>query len=55
MPATTLTPIGILLPKTGDNDLWSGQSKVSADFMVDRLAAMVPQWKQRCAPHALVG
>ncbi|MCU7909491.1 MAG: hypothetical protein KZQ71_13385 [Candidatus Thiodiazotropha sp. (ex Lucinoma aequizonata)] len=36
-PEATLTPFGILLPKTGDNHLWFSQSKVTVDFMVDRL------------------
>ncbi|MCU7911529.1 MAG: hypothetical protein KZQ63_05175, partial [Candidatus Thiodiazotropha sp. (ex Lucinoma aequizonata)] len=28
-PEATLTPFGILLPKTGDNHLWFSQSKVT--------------------------
>lgn len=51
---TTLTPFGILLPETGENHLWFSQSKVTADFMADRLEEMVPQWKQRFALHRLV-
>ncbi|MCU7882067.1 MAG: hypothetical protein KZQ66_08100 [Candidatus Thiodiazotropha sp. (ex Lucinoma aequizonata)] len=42
-PEATLTPFGILLSKTGDNYLWFSQSKVTADFMVDRLEEMMPQ------------
>ncbi|MCU7909180.1 MAG: hypothetical protein KZQ71_11540 [Candidatus Thiodiazotropha sp. (ex Lucinoma aequizonata)] len=53
-PEATLTPFGILLPKTGDNHLWFSQSKVTADFMVDRLEEMMPQWKKRFALHTLV-
>ncbi|MCU7879901.1 MAG: hypothetical protein KZQ60_04585 [Candidatus Thiodiazotropha sp. (ex Lucinoma aequizonata)] len=53
-PGATLTPFGILLPKTGDNHLWFSQSKVTADFMVDRLEEMMPQWKKRFALHTLV-
>ena len=53
-PETTLTSFGILLPTTGDNPLWFGQSKVTADFMMDRLEEMVPRWKQRFAVHTLV-
>ena len=53
-PETTLTPFGILLPQTGDNHLWFSQSKVTADFMVDRLEEMVPRWKQRFGLRTLV-
>ncbi|MCU7880465.1 MAG: hypothetical protein KZQ60_07975, partial [Candidatus Thiodiazotropha sp. (ex Lucinoma aequizonata)] len=53
-PETTVTPFGILLPKTGDNHLWFSQSKVTADFMVNRLEEMMPQWKKRFALHTLV-
>ncbi|MCU7879343.1 MAG: hypothetical protein KZQ60_01245 [Candidatus Thiodiazotropha sp. (ex Lucinoma aequizonata)] len=53
-PEATLTPFGILLPKTGDNHLWFSQSKVTADFMVDRLEEMMSQWKKRFALHTLV-
>ena len=53
-PKTTLTPFGILLPRTGDNYLWFSQSKVTADFMVDRIEEMVPQWKQGFDLHTLV-
>jgi hypothetical protein len=51
---TTLTPFGILLPTTGDNHLWFSQSKVTADFMVDRLKEQLPHWKQRFQLHTLV-
>lgn len=53
-PDATLIPFGILLPQTGDNHLWFGQSKVTADFMVDRLGEMVPRWKQCFGLHTLV-
>ncbi len=53
-PKTTLIPFGILLPQTGDNHLWFGQGKVTADFMVDRIEEMVPQWKQSFDLHTLV-
>lgn len=53
-PETALTPFGILLPQTGDNHLWFSPSKVTADFMVDRLEEKVPQWKQRFGLHTLV-
>jgi hypothetical protein len=53
-PETTLTPFGILLPQTGDNHLWFSQSKVTADFMVDRLEEMVPRWKEEFDLQTLV-
>lgn len=53
-PWTTLTPFGILLPETGENHLWFTESKVTADFMVDRLQEMVPQWRRRLDFHTLV-
>ena len=52
--ATKLTPFGILLPATGDTHLWFSQGKVTADFMVDRLAEMVHRWKQQFGLHTLV-
>ncbi|MCU7881948.1 MAG: transposase [Candidatus Thiodiazotropha sp. (ex Lucinoma aequizonata)] len=42
------------MPKTGDNHLCFSQSKVTADFMVDRLEEMMPQWKKRFALHTLL-
>lgn len=53
-PQTTLTPFGILLPQTGDNHLWFGRSKVTADFVVDQLEEMVPKWKKRFGLRTLV-
>jgi hypothetical protein len=53
-PETTLTPFGILLPQTGVNHLWFSQSKVTADFMVDRLEEIVPRWKEAFNLHTLV-
>ncbi len=53
-PETTFTPFGILLPQTGDTHLWFSQSKVTADFMVDRLEEKVPQWKERFGLQTLV-
>jgi len=53
-PADTLTPFGILLPATGDNHLWFSSSKVTADFMVDRIGEMIPIWKKRFGLHTLV-
>ena len=51
---TTLTPFGTLLPQSADNHLWFSQSKVTADFMVDRLEEMLPQWQQDRGLHTLV-
>jgi len=53
-PDTTFTPFGIVLPQTGDTHLWFSESKVTADFMVDRLEEKVPQWKQRFGLQTLV-
>jgi len=53
-PEATFTPFGILLPQTGDSHLWFGKGKVTADFMVDRLEEMMPQWKQCFGIHTLV-
>lgn len=53
-PEATLTPFGILLPQTGDHHLWFSESKVTADFMVDRLEEMLPRWKQRFDFHTLL-
>lgn len=46
-PESTLTPFGILLPQTGESHLWFSSSKITADFMVDRIEEMLPRWKQR--------
>ncbi len=53
-PESTLTPFGVLLPQTGENHLWFSPSKITADFMADRLEEMVPRWKQRFGIHTLV-
>ncbi len=53
-PKSTLTPFGILLPQTGENHLWFSPSKITADFMADRLEEIVPRWKQRFGIHTLV-
>ena len=34
--------------------MWFSQSKVTADFMVDRLEEKLPQWKQDFSLHTLV-
>lgn len=53
-PETTLTPFGILLPATGTSHLWFSYSKVTADFIVDRLQEMIPKWRKRFSFHTLV-
>ena len=53
-PDATLVPFGVLMPQTGDNHLWFSESKVTADFMIDRLDEMIPRWKQRFGFHTLV-
>lgn len=53
-PDETLTPFGILLPKTGKTYLWFTSGKVTADFMVDRMDEMLPKWKQSFGFKVLV-
>jgi transposase len=53
-PDATLTPFGILLPQSGASHLWFTESKVTADFMADRLEEMVPTWKKNSRIHTLV-
>ncbi len=53
-PSDKLTPFGILLPETGKSYLWFSDSKVSADFMVDRLEEIWPKLDEEFAPHTLV-
>lgn len=53
-PATTLTPLAILLPASGENHLWFTEGKVTADFMTDRIAEMLPRWKKRFDLQTLV-
>lgn len=44
----TLVPFGIFLPETKENFMWFSTSKVTADFMVDRLDELLPSLKERC-------
>ena len=44
---TALTPFGILLPESGESHLWFSEGKITADFMVDRLAEMMPRWQKK--------
>jgi hypothetical protein len=50
----SLTPFGVLLPKSGRNHLWFTESRVTADFMADRLNEMIPLWKAQDKLHKLV-
>lgn len=43
-----LTPFGIFLPETKENFFWMATSKVTADFMVDRLDEIYPKLLERC-------
>ena len=49
-----LTPFGILLPKSGQSHLWFSESRVTADFMADRLEEMLPAWIAQFNLHKLV-
>ena len=49
-----LTPFGLFLPETGKSYLWFTPSKVTADFMVDRLEEIWPTFKAQYNPHKLV-
>jgi len=53
-PDEKLTPFGILLPQSGESYLWFATSKVTADFMVDRLEEVWPKLKDQYRPHTLV-
>ncbi len=43
-----LTPFGIILPETKETFFWMAMSKVTADFMVDRLEELYPKLLERC-------
>lgn len=49
-----LTPFGILLPQSAENHLWFTETRVTADFMADRLDEMLPRWKERYTLRTLV-
>ena len=50
-----LTPFGIYLPETRENFLSFSTSKVTADYMADRLEELWPELLQRCPQmHTLV-
>ena len=44
-----LTPFGVFLPETKENFFWMATSKVTADFMVDRLEELFPKLLERCS------
>ena len=47
-PDEKVTPFGILLPETKETFIWMATSKVTADFMVDRLEEVLPDLRERC-------
>lgn len=47
-PAAKLTPFGIVLPQTKETFFWMATSKVTADFMADRLQELLPKLLERC-------
>ena len=53
-PTETLTPFGIMLPKTNESFLWFATGKVTADFMIDCLESVWPQLNSKYQPHTLV-
>ena len=50
-PETTLTPFGIFLPEHDDLWLYMAHSKVTSDFIVDRLE----QWWEGARPRFFCG
>jgi len=46
-----LVPFGMLLPRTGESYLWCTKSKVTADFMVDRLEEIWPKLDEKYRPQ----
>ena len=44
----SITPFGIFLPETKESFFWMATSKVTADFMVDRLEELFPKLLDRC-------
>ena len=49
-----LTPFGMLLPATSESHIWFSTSKVTADFMVDRLEEVWSKLNEKYRPHTLV-
>lgn len=50
----SLTPFGVFLPQTAESHIWFATSKVTADFMIDRLQELWPKLKEKHQPHTLV-
>lgn len=42
-----ITPFGIMLPATKETFIWHSTSKVTADFMADRVDELIPELKAR--------
>lgn len=42
-----VTPFGILLPETKESFVWMATSKVTADFMIDRLEEILPELQSK--------
>ena len=53
-PEVKLVPFGMLLPKTGESYLWFTESKVTADFIVDRLEEIWPKLSEKYGVKKLV-
>ena len=53
-PDKKLTPFGMLLPETGESYLWFSDSKVTADFMADRLEEIWSELNSKYNIHKLV-
>jgi hypothetical protein len=53
-PEEKLAPFGMLLPETGESYLWFTKSKVTADFMVDRLEEIWPELARKHGVNKLV-
>lgn len=53
-PEAKLVPFGMLLPQTGESYLWFTESKVTADFMVDRLEEIWPKLSEKYGVNKLV-
>ena len=47
-PIAKLTPFGMVLPQTKETFFWMATSKVTADFMADRIEEILPKLIARC-------
>jgi hypothetical protein len=50
----SLTPFSILLPQYDDLFISFAESKVTSDYIGDRVEAHWPEWQARCSPSTLV-